>query len=188
MAKPATIRVVAHGFIAWAFAVALGLLYFLVLHVISAQITPPPVFRTEPYPDVSTKELCETEGGRWIESGVVSDNGAVRPVVDGTKAYCQGPLTFERTDDLQRQNNQQTALFVFAIGGALAVAGALMVQQLRPVAPGLMIGGIAAFLRAGVHVWTLAPGFGRLFTIVAVFAVLVFIGMRVFGENASSKK
>lgn len=188
MNKTKGVRVVAKGFIAWTFAIALGLLFFLVLHVIAAQITPPPVFLNEAYPDISTQELCEAEGGRWVEaSSRVKNPSTAQPIAETDTSYCQGPLQFEREQTLQREKNQQTALFVFAIGGATAVAGALLIVVLHPVAPGLMLGGIAAFLRAGFHVWTLEPGIGRLLTIVAVFAVLVVIGMKVFGEDSHSK-
>lgn len=176
-------KLVVRGFVAWAFGIALGLLFVLVLRSVSAQITPPPGLTNEPYPDISTQEKCEAQGGRWVEQ---NEPGApVRPVaVNGKPSlYCQGPLKFERDRDAQSERSQQTSLFVFAIGGALAITGALMLEALRPVAPGLMLGGIVSFLIAGFHVWTLAPGLGRLLTIVGVFIVLVIVGMRVFREQ-----
>ncbi len=39
------------------FAIALALLFVIVLRGIAVQITPPPEPRNEPYPDVSTKEM-----------------------------------------------------------------------------------------------------------------------------------
>ncbi len=174
------------NFVSGAFAVALALLYVLVLRSVAVQITPPPESLLEAYPDVSTQELCEMEGGRWVESANEVKNGApVRPVsVAGeVQPYCQGPLAFERERDAQREASQQTSLFVFVLGGAMAVSGSLLVLQLKPVAPGLMIGGIVSFFIAGIHVWTLAPGIGRLITIVVVFIVLIAVGMRVFKER-----
>lgn len=186
MAKTPRTKIIIRGFVAWAFSIALGLLFILVLRALSAQISPPPQPRTEPYPDVSTQALCEQEGGRWIESAGQVKNGtatAVRPVPEDFAPYCQGPLTFERAEDLQREKSQQTSLFVFAIGGGLAVAGALLLAALRAVAPGLMLGGIAAFLFAGFYVWTLAPGIGRLLTIIVIFVVLSAVGMHVFRDQ-----
>jgi hypothetical protein len=170
------------------FAVALALLYVIVLRGIAVQITPPPEPRNEPYPDVSTKEMCEKEGGRWVESQgeeMPGDEDQVRGPrdEDNWRPYCRGPLTFEREREINSENSRQTSLFVFAVGGALAIALSLLVMQLRPVAPGLMVGGIVAFFIAGVHVWTLAPGIGRLITIVVIFLVLMGIGMYVFRER-----
>lgn len=171
------------GFVSWAFSIALGLLFVLVLRALSAQISPPPEFLDEPYPDISTQEKCESEGGRWVEQSSEVKGTSPRPVGEELAPYCQGPLAFERERTLRQEESQQTSLFIFAIGGALAVAGALMVAVLHPIAPGLMLGGIVAFLFAGFYVWTLAPGIGRLLTIVAVFAVLVAVGMRVFRDQ-----
>lgn len=173
------------NFVKGAFFVALALLLVLVLRSIAVQITPPPAPLTEPYPDVSTEELCADAGGRWVESSAAARGGEPVPVrvPEGEfQPYCQGPLAFERERMAQDEASKQTSLFVFAVGGALAVAGSLLVSQLRAVAPGLMLGGVVSFIIAGFHVWTLAPGIGRLITIVVVFAVLVGVGMRVFRE------
>lgn len=174
------------NFVTVTFAVALALLYFLVLRSVAVQITPPPAPLTEPYPDVNSQAKCEAEGGRWIPSVSANTESVAKPApapVPGfTPAYCQGPLRFEREREAQSEASQQTSLFVFAIGGALAVAGSLLVKQLKAVAPGLMLGGIAAFFMAGIHVWNLAPGIGRLITIVAVFVILVGVGLYVFRD------
>lgn len=175
------------NFVSGAFAVALALLFVLVLRSIAVYITPPPQLFDEPYPDVSSEELCEQEGGRWVESSQ-EVNTSGRPVAqpiakDSFVPYCQGPLSYEREREIQAEDSQQTSLFVFAIGGALAVAGSLLVHLLRPVAPGLMMGGIVAFFIAGIHVWQLAPGIGRLITIVVIFLALIGVGLYVFKDK-----
>lgn len=168
------------NFVTMTFAIALALLYVLVLRSISVQIAPPPGPLTEPYPDISTQELCEEAGGRWIERGA----GKPVPVrilesapFDENQPYCQGPLAFEREREAQQERSQQTMLFVFAIGGAIVVGSSLLVDKLKPVAPGLMLGGIVSFFIAGIQIWVLAPGWGRLATIVAIFVILVGIGL-----------
>lgn len=167
------------NFITITFAIALALLYILVLRSISVQISPPTGPMTEAYPDISSQELCEEAGGRWIETGGPSKTipRGPEPVVEN-QPYCQGPLAFERAREAQSEKSQQTMLFVFAIGGALVVAASLLVDLLKPVAPGLMLGGIVAFFIAGIQIWVLAPGWGRLVTIVIIFLILVAIGMR----------
>ena len=167
-------------FLSGSFAVALALLYVLVLRSIAVQIAPVPKPITEPYPDTSTQELCEAAGGRWVEAPSSNAAPKVRPIESAGKVApgCQGPLAFERERDAQYDRNRQISLFVFAIGGGVAIAAALLIAQLAPVAPGLMLGAIASFFIAAVHVWTLAPGIGRLATIVVIFLILVGIGMR----------
>lgn len=181
----------AMGFIRWAFAVALALLYVLVLRSVAVQIAPPPEPETEPYPDVSTQDACEAAGGRWV-TGKGNGTAPVRAVPPGASGevheYCQGPLAFEREREVLYEDSQQTSLFVFALGGAAAVAAALLIAQLAAVAPGLMIGGIVSFFIAGVHIWQLAPSVGRLIVIIAIFVVLVGIGMYAFGERRGSGK
>jgi hypothetical protein len=174
-------------FVSGAFAVALALLYVLVLRSIAVQITPPPEPASEPYPDVSTEELCTVAGGRWVLRGGEAAGRAPAPPVDNVQPYCQGPLAFERAREMQTENSRQTSLFVFVLGGALAVAGSLLIPPLKPVAPGLMIGGIVAFFIAGVHVWMLSPGIGRLATIVVVFVLLTGIGIYVFREHEEAR-
>lgn len=178
------------NFVTVAFAVALALLFVLVLRSISAQISPPPASLTDPYPDVSTKELCTEAGGRWIENKNPK-GGTTTPVAvqNGTEitSYCQGPLEFEREREAQGERSSQVQLFVFAIGGALAVAASLLVIALKPVAPGLMLGGIAAFFFAGFQIWMLAPGIGRLVTIVVIFLVLMGIGVYTFRDEQDGK-
>jgi len=105
------------------------------------------------------------------------------PLEESTREFCQGPLAHERAQTLQSEESRQTSLFVYAIGGGLAVALSLLVIQLKPVAPGLMLGGIASFFIAGVHVWTLNPGIGRLVTIVIIFLVLVGIGIYTLRDH-----
>lgn len=131
-------------------------------------------------PDTFFVFKCEAEGGRWIESEQSVKQAQPVPVAEKFQPYCQGPLKFEREREAQSEASQQTSLFVFAIGGALAVAGSLLVKQLKAVAPGLMLGGIAAFFMTGIHIWTLAPGIGRLITTVVVFVILVGVGLYVF--------
>lgn len=176
------------NFISGAFAVALAMLYVLVLRSIAVQLEPPPSQMSEPYPDISTQQKCEDMGGRWIampEGKSAAPERMAEPVPAGQeiREYCQGPLRFEREREQQAEDSRQMSLFVFAVGGAIAVASSLLVKQLRPVAPGLMIGGIVSFFVAGVHVWMLAPGLGRLATIVVIFIILLGIGIYVFREK-----
>ncbi len=168
------------NFVTLTFSIALALLYILVLRSITVQISPPPGPLTEPYPDTSTQELCEAAGGRWVENspGKTVPMRTTEPFpVQENQPFCQGPLRIDRDREMQQEKSQQTALFVYAIGGALVVAGSLLVNALRPVAPGLMLGGIVAFFFAGFQIWVLAPGWGRLVTIVAIFIILVGIGL-----------
>lgn len=175
------------NFVSGAFAIALALLFVLVLRSIAVQITPPPSPQMEAYPDISTQERCDEEGGRWINrTDETAKPVAARPIsIEAVQPYCQGPLAFERERDLQAEKSQQTSLFVFAIGGALAVAASLLERRLQPVAPGLMIGGIVSFFIAGIHIWTLTPGLGRLITIVVIFLFLIGIGLHVFREKTA---
>lgn len=169
------------NFITITFAIALALLYVLVLRSLAVQIAPPPQALTEPYPDVSSEERCEAEGGRWIDNApgkpVPAARGPVTAPIIENQSYCQGPLAFEREREAQSERSQQMMLFVFAIGGGLVVAASLLVPLLKPVAPGLMLGGIVSFFIAGIQIWILAPGWGRLATIVIIFLVLVGIGL-----------
>jgi len=168
------------NFVTTTFAIALALLYVLVLRSISVQIAPPPTVMNEPYPDTSTQELCEAAGGRWVENtpGKTVPVRAVEPFpVQENQPFCQGPLRVDREREMQQEKSQQTMLFVFAIGGAIVVAASLLVDKLKPVAPGLMLGGIVSFFIAGVQIWVLAPGWGRLVTIVVIFLILVGIGL-----------
>lgn len=178
------------NFLRSAFAVALALLYILVLRSIAVQITPPPQFLNQPYPDTSSRELCGQEGGRWIErreESVASDRPV--PAVDSFVPYCQGPLLFERNQQEQQERSQQTSLFVFAVGGGLAVVSSILLKPLRPVAPGLMIGGIVAFFISGIHVWQLRPGLGRLLILVLIFVALVAAGIYAFrGQRVTEEK
>jgi len=173
------------NFITVSFSIALALLYVLVLRSLAVQISPPPPPITEPYPDTSTEELCAAAGGRWIKDAPAKSASPTRPVLENPAAvsYCQGPLAFERARDQQSERSRQASLFVFAIGGGVAVAAALLLPLLLPVAPGLMIGAIVSFFIAGVHIWTLAPGLGRLVTIVIIFLVLTAIGLKVFRDQ-----
>ena len=172
------------NFITITFSIALALLYVLVLRSISVQITPPPGPETEPYPDVSTQALCEEAGGRWVERGTQVTPTRIAPVVtQEDQAFCQGPLRVDREREQQHEKSQQTMLFVFAVGGALAVASSLLIDKLKPVAPGLMLGGIAAFFVAGIQIWVLAPGWGRLVTIIAIFLILVGVGMSTLKDK-----
>lgn len=180
----------AFNIISLTFAIALALLYLLVLRSIAVQVAPPPKPLNEPYPDISTQPRCEEAGGRWIENGIPSKSTAVRPLepVIENQPYCQGPLAFEREREAQNERSQQASLFVFAVGGGLAIVASLLIKQLKPVSPGLMIGSIVAFFIAGIHVWTLAPGIGRLITILIIFLVLIGIGSYVFRGHEKTEK
>lgn len=165
------------------FAIAMALLLVLVLRSIAVQIAPPPAQLLEPYPDVSTEEKCAAEGGRWItQPAELGDRGVVGP--EKIQPFCQGPLTFERERLAQEEASREMSLFVFALGGGLAVAAALFLKAVRAVAPGLLIGSIVSFLIATIHVWLLAPGIGRLITIIVIFVALLGAGVYVFREQA----
>ncbi|MDP3997741.1 MAG: hypothetical protein U1C49_02710 [Candidatus Andersenbacteria bacterium] len=173
------------NFVTGAFAIALALLYVLVLRSIAIQITPPPQPLLEAYPDTSTRESCQAAGGRWVPE--TSAKNAPQRLDENSpavpSAYCQGPLTIDRQREAQTESSRQTTLFVFAIGGALAVTASLLLKQLKPVAPGLMIGGIVAFFVAGTQIWMMSPGWGRLVTIIAIFVILIGVGLYAFREQ-----
>lgn len=67
------------------------------------------------------------------------------------------------------------------------VAASLLVRALKAVAPGLMLGGIAAFFAAGFYMWVLAPGIGRLVTIVVIFLLLIGIGVYTLRDEQGTK-
>lgn len=165
------------------FAIALAFLLVLVLRSIAVQVTPPPSPLTEAYPDTSTQEKCEAAGGRWITQ---PEEAAVRvaPVAEKIQPYCQGPLTFEREHTAQEEQSRETSLFVFALGGGIAVAAGILLHPTRAVASGLLLGGIVSFFIATIHVWTLAPGIGRLITILVIFAALLGLGLHIFRDKA----
>jgi hypothetical protein len=163
------------------FAIALALLFVLVLRSVAVQITPPPQYLEEPYPDVGTPERCEAEGGRWITQP--QEQFAAMPPGERFLAYCQGPLKFERERMMQEERSRQTSLFVFAVGGALAVVVGLLIRTRQAVAPGLLLAGIASFFIAGVHVWQMSAGLARLITIVLIFLILLGVGLYVFRER-----
>lgn len=168
------------NFVTTTFAVALALLYVLVLRSISVQVSPPPGVMSEPRPDTSTQELCEEAGGRWVEGGPgkAVPGRSFGPTPAGeNQPICLEPLRIDREREMQQEKSQQTMLFVFAISGAIVVAASLMVDVLKPVAPGLMLGGIVSFFVAGIQIWVLAPGWGRLVTIVIIFLILVGVGL-----------
>lgn len=171
----------AFNFMTAAFAAALALLYVLVLRTIASQISPAPTPSLEPYPDVSTPAACEVAGGRWVQQS--PDKAINRPAPIESNPYCQGPLAFERANASQLERNRQTSLFVFAIGGGLAVLAGLLARPLKSVAPGLMLAGIIAFIITTVHVWTLAANIGRLITLIVVFALVVGAGVYAFKDK-----
>lgn len=173
------------SFMVSAFAVALGLFYILLLRAVALQISPAPEYRNEPYPDISTQELCEEAGGTWTKTSSVKNTGVtpVQVTEQSETEFCQGPLAFEREQEIQLEKSRQTSLLVFAIGGALAIAVALLWQLARPVSPGLMVGGIVSFVVTAVHVWMLSASLGRLITLIVIFAALLAAGLYAFRDS-----
>ncbi len=180
------------NFIGGAYAVAVALLFVLLLRTIAVQITPPPPLLNEPYPDTSTPELCSEAGGTWIEStqkGNVRQPVAVSIIEDGTSpGYCQGPLAFEREREIQADNSRQTSMFVFALGGALAVAASVLIQNIKVLPAGFMLGGIFSFFVAGTQLWQLVPSLGKLITIAVLFVFLLGVGWYVFSDSSPRAK
>jgi len=180
------------AFISSAYSVALALLFVLLLRSIAVQITPPPSPQTEPYPDTSTKELCEAAGGRWLQSAqelkyeAVPGSDYPQPAGQAV-SQCQGPLKFERARLTQQDANTQTSLFVFLIGGAIAVSLSAFLKGSRVLSLGLMLGGIFSFFVAGTQLWMLAPGLGRVITIAILFLILTGVGLYVF-RNTSQEE
>lgn len=180
-------------FVSGAYSVALALLFILLLRSLAVQITPPPLPMSEPYPDVSTEANCTEAGGRWVK--VSNQRGDVMtkpvPVVleePADYSVCQGPLAFERERTAQEEQSRQTSLFVFAIGGALAVAAGVLWRTMPVMPAGFMLGGIAAFFVAGTQLWLLVPGLGRLITIAVLFVFLLGVGWYAFREQRSVVK
>lgn len=176
------------NFISGAYSVAIALLFILLLRTISVQITPPPGPITEPYPDTSTEVLCEEAGGTWSQGDPAR---GTRPVIEPagkeTEGYCQGPLAFEREREVQSQDSRQTALFVYAIGGAIAVTASVLMTNVRVLPAGFILGGILAFFWAGTQLWQLVPGLGRLITMTVLFAFLVGVGWYAFADGKKKK-
>jgi hypothetical protein len=182
-----TSKTFAGGFIKAAYSVALAFLLVLLLRSIAVQITPEPPPQKGPYPDVSTPELCEEAGGRWVKNAQVlrGEEGEPIPVkgVEGETNICQGPLKFEQERSAQAEKSRQTSLFVFLIGGAVAVASSAFLNKSKVLAGGFILGGIFSFFVAATQLWMLAPGLGRVITIGVLFLVLAGVGMYVFRDK-----
>lgn len=173
-------------FIVVAFSVALAMLFVLLLRSVAVQITPPPGPESEPRPDVSTPEACTKEGGRWQNAHPKDKERMDVPQVCG--AYCEGPLNVDRERTKQEHSSMQTSLFVFAIGGTIAVVGGLLTRSALAVAPGLMLGGIFSYFVAGTQLWMLAPGLGRVITLGTLFVILVGVGWYFFKDKKEIEK
>ena len=177
----------AGSFIRAAYSVALAFLFVLLLRSIAVQITPEPKEQQGPYPDVSTQELCEEAGGRWVENAQVlrGERGEAVPIksAEGESNICQGPLKFEQERSAQREKSRQTSLIVFLIGGALAVASSAFLNKSKVLAGGFILGGIFSFFVAATQLWMLAPGLGRVITIGILFLVLAGVGLYVFRDK-----
>lgn len=175
------------GFLGGAYAVAIALLFLLVLRSIAVQISPEPTILDEPYPDVSTEEKCNKEGGRWMIAPVQKYETFERqsPAVVNEKiqALCQGPLRFERERQAQEQKSMQMSIFVFVIGGAIAVLASQFVKSIKVLAAGFVLGGIVSFFFAGVQLWSMSAALGRLVTIIVLFIVVSVIGYFAFRDK-----
>lgn len=173
-----------------AYAVAVALLFILLLRTISVQITPPPPTLNEPYPDVSTPELCEEAGGTWFKATQKSDLSQPPRAVqldEAATGYCQGPLAFEREREIQADKSRQTQMFVYAIGGAIAVAASVLIKNVKVLPAGFILGGIFAFFWAGTQLWQLVPGWGKLITITLLFVFLLAVGWYAFQDRSGKK-
>lgn len=173
------------GFFGAAYAVAVGLLFLLVLRSIATQISPPPLPITEPYPDISSQEKCTEAGGRWQTVQQGYNEKGVPPAVTSEKLqpYCQGPLAFERQRDIQSEKSTQVSLFVFAIGGALAVAASALIRHVRVLPVGMILGGIVSFFISITQLWSLSAALTRLVTIIILFVVVLIAGWYGFKEK-----
>ncbi len=182
-----TSKNLAGGFIKGAYSVALAFLFVLLLRSIAVQITPPPEQQLGPYPDVNTQESCEEAGGRWVKNAQVlrGEQGAPIPIktVEGESNICQGPLKFEQERRAQTEKSRQTSLFVFLIGGAIAVASSAFLNKSKVLASGFILGGIFSFFVAATQLWMLSPGLGRVITIGILFLVLTGVGLYVFRDK-----
>jgi len=183
------IRKIGGGFLGGAYAVAVGLLFLLVLRSIATQISPPPSPRSEPYPDISTQENCATAGGRWVTVSQEIGGKSVVPVAPDEKPqpHCQGPLAFERAREIQSEKSTQVSLFVFAIGGALAVATSAFMRQIKVLPVGLVLGGIVAFFISITQLWMLSAELTRLVTVIVLFLLVLGAGWYGFREKEERK-
>lgn len=178
------------SFVRGAYAVAVAFLFILMLRTVAVQITPPPAPLNEPYPNINTPALCEEAGGAWVED---IRSGSEHPVPvkleteDEFTGYCQGPLAFERQRQQVEEASRQTSLFVFAVGGAVAVATGALLSGVSVLPAGFLLGGIVAFFVAGIQLWQLVPGVGRTITMVVLFCFLIAVGWYVFREDTGKK-
>jgi len=173
------------GFLGGAYAVAVGLLFLLMLRSIATQIAPPPSPVTEPYPDISSQDKCTEAGGRWqtVQQGSFEKGPAPVAINEKPQPYCQGPLAFERQRDIQSDKSTQVSLFVFAIGGALAVAASALLRHIKVIPAGLILGGIVSFFISITQLWSLSAALMRLVTIIVLFTVVLAAGWYGFREK-----
>lgn len=172
--------------------IALTFLFILLLRSIAVQITPPPERQLGLYPNISTSELCEEAGGRWIKNAQLLRGERVAPipikVIEGETSICQGPLKFEQERSTREENNRQTSLFVFLIGGAIAAASSAFLNKSKILASGFILGGIFSFFVAATQLRMLSPGLGRVTTINALFLVLTGVGLYAFRDKDKKEK
>lgn len=181
------IKKIGVGFLGGAYAVAVGLLFLLMLRSIATQIAPPPSPVNEPYPDINTQEKCTAAGGRWltVQQDIAGGKGPVPVMAPNEKPrpYCQGPLSFEREREAKSDKSTQVSLFVFAIGGALAVAASAFMRQIKVLPIGLVLGGIISFFISITQLWMLSAELMRLVTVIALFVIVLLAGWYGFREK-----
>ncbi len=181
-----SVKRVGLSFINGAFAVALALLFVLLLRTIAIQIAAPAKPADSPYPDTSTEEKCKNAGGAWVPVQEAKGGYAAPVAEDRTTApqyFCQGPLAFERERDLKDEKSRQATLFVFAVGGAIAAGFGLFLKKVKALAPGMLLGSIVSFFVAVVSVWQMAPGLGQLAVIAVLFVALAVFAYVIFREK-----
>ncbi len=172
-----------------ALALAIVVVFNLFVHMGLNTFYPSPQFddfcpQEEAVPQ--TQEQCETDGGKWLTPGEVTDTRfepARVPSLATTEPYCDATYTcrqaFEDANEVYRRN----AFIVWVVAGFIALVAGQMIAGSAAVSSGLTFGGVLSFIIGATGYWSNMDEVLRFIILGVVLVVLIWLGYRKARKN-----
>ena len=132
---------------------------------------------------IQTEEQCLAGGGQWTEhtdivEPVSAGSGQIQPT-----GWCDADFTCRQEFDDAREDFNEVGFIVIILLGIAALIIGSHIKKSAIVAVGVSIGGVFAIIISAARFWSDTSDVIRLVLLLIALGVLVWIGMKKFGDS-----
>lgn len=145
-----------------------------------------------------TQNDCEAAGGAWLQNGTVVEPRKGVPVPapvittpDNVNFFCDLSVYYDKCSreyTAVREVYDRNVFIVLTVLGILSIIGGMFFRASEAISIGFSFGGVVSLIIGAVRYWSSMQDFLRFAVAGVALVVLVWLGIKKFGEKQEENK